>query len=160
MISRRQLSPENALVRLETLCARSEQCSYELMQKLRQWGIGQQDAADIIERLRAGRFVDDSRYAEAFVRDKYRFNRWGRTKIRGALMLKRIGSHVIEEAMAAVDDDEYCDILAEVLRNKARTLDDSRSYEGRQKLLRHAVSRGFEPSLVISLIKNGVPWEE
>ena len=158
MIKRKPLTVENATVRIETLCARSEQCTSEVVQKLRQWGIADADVRRIVSSLCERRFVDDARYAEAFVRDKVLFNRWGRIKIRQALKLKRVADDYIDDAMALVDENEYHRSLLTVLQSKARMMDDSRSYEGRNKLLRFGVSRGFEPAMVIKMIRSGEIW--
>lgn len=158
MIKRKPMTVENATVRIETLCARSEQCTAEVVQKLRQWGVSEADVRDILSSLRERRFVDDARYAEAFVRDKVVFNRWGRVKIRQALRMKRVADDYIDAAMDMIDESEYRDNLLTALQSKARMMDDSRSYEGRGKLLRFGVSRGFETALVIKVIKSGEIW--
>ena len=141
------LTPEKALIRLEELCARAEHCTYELAQKLRTWGIGQEDSEVIIHSLQRRRFVDDSRFAASFVRDRY-----GRVKIRLLLRAKRIDSDTIDEALAEIDDDEYLEILKGVVRSKMRGLDMS-VYEDRAKVYRHALSRGYEAALVSQVIK-------
>ena len=69
----KKVSPEQALVRLEELCVRAERCEAELRRKLMQWAIVPADADSIIASLRARRFLDETRFAAAFVRDKYRF---------------------------------------------------------------------------------------
>ncbi|MBD5214867.1 MAG: RecX family transcriptional regulator [Bacteroidales bacterium] len=156
--TQRQLSPANALIKLEELCARSEQCSYEAYSKLAKWGISSAMADKIVNRLIAKRFIDDGRYAEAFVRDKVVYNRWGFVKIRMALRMKKIDSELIAAAIEAVDEDEYHNSLIETLRAKSRTLGSPLTFEDKQKLLRHAASRGFEPGLIVSFIKQPELW--
>ena len=153
MIQRRPIRPAVALVKLQELCARSEQCSHEILERLRKWGVPDGTAAKILALLKRDRYVDDSRYVEAFVRDKVVFNRWGRTKIRLALVQKRLPADLIADGLAGIDDDEYRQSLVEVLESKARSLGDVSSYESRMKLLRYAVSRGFEAGLAGVLIK-------
>ena len=80
-LQRKQISAENALMRLEDLCARSEHCEYELREKLRQWNVPAGDATGVLATLRKARFYDNRRFAEAFVRDKLIYNRWGKRKI-------------------------------------------------------------------------------
>lgn len=154
MIQRRPIRPSMALVKLQELCARSEQCSHEILERLRKWGVPDGTAAKILALLKRDRYVDDSRFVEAFVRDKVVFNRWGRTKIRLALVQKRLPADLIADGLKAIDDDEYRQALAEVLESKARSLKEITSYESRVKLLRYAVSRGFEVGLASEMIKN------
>ena len=77
----KQISAKDALVRLETLCARSEQSTGEAREKLRRWGILSADAEKIIDSLVDRRFIDNARFARAFARDKIRFSKWGRIKV-------------------------------------------------------------------------------
>lgn len=147
------MTASQALARLESLCARSEQCSNDLMVKLRSWGIGRDDAGKIMESLMSRRFVDDRRFCMAFVRDKLKFSRWGRTKIRAALSLKHADRNHAEEALESIDSDEYLSVLESMIDGKARTLKDADSYEGRTKLFRFAASRGFEPELISMILR-------
>ena len=84
---KKPISPEKAKVRLEELCARSEQCTGDAYKKLQTWGIARSDAETIVKSLVDRRFIDDERFCHAFVRDKMRFARWGRRKIKAALMM-------------------------------------------------------------------------
>lgn len=159
-MKRRQLTPEQALDRLETLCARAEQCTGDLRRKLAGWGIAQGDADVIISRLRKGRWVDDERYARAFCRDKYRFNRWGRAKIKMGLIAKRVAPDVVVAAMEEIDDEVYRANLVALLKSKIRAMgrDEAATYEGRTKLFRCGASRGYEPSLVAQVLRDDELW--
>ncbi len=147
-MQRKPITPENALLRLETLCARGEHCEYELRRKLVIWGISDTDRERIIKSLRTNRFVDDARFARSFVSDKYRFAGHGRYKIRLALMAKRIDRDVIDEALSEIDQEVYEDKLRHILELKLARTADSDTFEGRTKVYRFGVSRGFEPELV------------
>lgn len=152
MKARKPVTADNALIRLEELCARSEHCVSELTQKMRTWGVPSGDAARVMESLIERGFVDERRYAAAFVRDKYRFARWGRRKISMALSVKRIPRDIINDALDEIDEAEYAAALMSVLASKARGIAEGNTYEGRTKLFRHAVSRGFEPQMIINAI--------
>lgn len=158
MTERKTIKPSVALARLQDLCARSEQCSHEVLAKLQTWGIGANVAARILALLRRDRYVDDNRYASAFVRDKVVFNRWGRIKIRLELTRKHLPSDIIDSALDEIDDDEYRTALVEVLAAKARSLPETESFESRNKMLRHAASHGFESALTVSLLKQPELW--
>lgn len=149
----KKVSPEQALVRLEELCVRAERCEAELRRKLMQWAIVPADADSIIASLRARRFLDETRFAAAFVRDKYRFGKWGRRRIVMALRQKNIQSDDIDRALGDIDEEEYRQILAALLRYKAKGMARPLEYDDRNRLFRFAVGRGFEPDLIISEIK-------
>ncbi len=84
------LTPEKALARMQTLCAKSEQCSFDIAQKLKRAGLSGADIKQTIASLTASRFIDDTRYARAFAADKVRFSHWGRRKISFALDRKSV----------------------------------------------------------------------
>lgn len=148
------ISVEKALLRLETQCAASEQCEREALDKMRRWGLSGADAMRVLESLKSRKFIDNERYTRAFVRDKYRFQRWGRRKIAYALSMKGIGRQQIEAAMEGIDEEEYEEILRGLLQARARAMgEESQTYEGRTKLFRMAASRGYEPSLVADLLR-------
>jgi len=151
----KQISVKEALVRLETLCARSEQSTGEAREKLRRWGITSDDADKIIDSLVNRRYIDDARFARAFVRDKIRFSKWGRIKVAQKLREKRVGAEHIAAAFDEFDPDEYMKVLAEVLdgrlrRNPVLIAD----YEGRTALYRFLLTRGFESSLAAAAIRS------
>ena len=98
--------------------------------------------------MRAGGFIDDARFCRAFVEDKWRFNRWGKIKIRMALQQKNLRGPEVEEALEDVDIDEYREVLAALLQEKGRTLRDCSDYERYQKLIRFALGRGFETDII------------
>lgn len=155
---RKKMTAEAAKLRLEALCAQSEQCSMDLRQKLYRWEISASDSEKILKHLTDLRFVDDARFAVAYCRDKCRFNHWGKIKIAYGLRSKHISSQHIQEALNAIDDDEYLQILENVVRVKAKSIKDVDTYEGRTKLFRYVASRGFEIDLISDIIKNRDRW--
>ena len=151
-MQRRPVTTENAIVRLEALCARAEHCSYEMRTRLNGWGITSTEAEKIIDRLIDNRFVDDERFARSFVRDRYRFSGYGRRKIALGLIAKRIPREIIDNAMEEIDDDIYFDNLRRLINRKATGLDLS-AYDDRNKLYRYGLSRGYESALVARAIR-------
>lgn len=152
MIAKR-LTPEDAMARAEALCARAEHCSGEIAQKLYRWGITSSDSERIIDSLIDRRFIDDRRFAAAFVRDKVEYAAWGRRKIALALAAKRLDRDIVAEALEGIDPEVYAARLAKVLDSKRRSLPEPDTTDGRARLFRHAVARGFEPSLVADMLR-------
>lgn len=157
---KKKLSADNALMRLENLCSRSEHCEWELREKLRVWGIGENDAARILESLESARYYDDARFAAAFARDKLVYNRWGRRKIAMGLKAKRIRNDIVDDALESIDSEEYLAILEGFMRAKARTVKEGDTYEGRARLYKAALSRGFESQLISNMMRAGDLWPE
>lgn len=160
VFKRKQISAAAALARLEDLCARSEHCSFELREKLRLWGVAADDAEKILRRLHQARYYDDERFARSYARDKLIYNRWGRRKISLGLYAKRVDAGLIAEALDSLDEEEYRDVLLALLQAKARSVKEGNTYEGRTKVYRAAISRGFESQLVSEIIRSGSLWED
>lgn len=157
---KKTISADNALMRLENLCARSEHCEWELREKLRAWGVAGVDAEKILGSLRKARYYDDERFARAFARDKLLCNRWGKRKIALAMKAKRIDDAVIDEALDEIDTDEYVAVLSGFMHARAKAIKEGDTYEGRARLFRAALSRGFESQLVSRILGEGGMWPE
>ena len=146
---RRTKSPEQALASLMRLCARAEKCESDARRLLRGWGIGEEEASRIVERLIRDRFIDDGRYAAAFVREKLRLSGWGEYKIRTALQRKRIDRALIDAALAEADRPAMGERLRRQLERKARTTKHTTQYELKTKLIRYGLSLGYDYETVV-----------
>lgn len=140
-------------------CALREYCRTDILRKLLEKGLPRPEADCLLDRLEAERYLDEARYAEAFVTDKTALDRWGRIKTRQALMMKGIDPAVIARALDTIDPDAYRATLRDLLREKARTLPATPPYQLRQKLIRYAAGRGFEADEVFGCLE-GVETEE
>lgn len=155
MAMRKQITPESARLRMADLCARSEQCEYDIRQKLLKMGIRAEAAAEIIGYLIDNRFIDNSRYALSFARDKCRFSLWGPYKIRQGLLAKRIPASDISTAIASLEESELYDAILRSAKGKARSLSlhGGEGREGRMKLYRHLLSRGFDSRMSTQAVR-------
>lgn len=151
------LTPPEALHRAAALCSSAEHCTADIREKLARWGVTEADSRTIIDRLVQERFIDEQRYAVAFVKDKFRFSGWGRIKMRYTLQQKRIDGSDIDHALATLDEEQYNDRLLELLQAKSRSIRDDDPEARRAKLFRFATSRGFESALIFNALKQVVP---
>lgn len=148
MQMKKEMTGQQAYAKLTALCARSEHCQQEMLEKMRNWGVSEEEQADVMQRLVNEKYVDDARFTRAFVYDKIRYNKWGRRKVEQALWLKRIDKQIAQEALDQVDDREYVDILKPMLRQKRKSIKARSEYEATMKLIKFALSRGFTMDIV------------
>ena len=148
----KEITPEEAFQKAAACCAASEQCVADIRKKLERWGLDATRRQAVIVRLEEEKFVNEARYARSFVRDKFRYNGWGRIKIAQALRQKGIPAAYIEDAMGEIEDEEYARILQKLLQAKDRGLKAGTDYERNGKLVRFAVSRGFEMPLIMRML--------
>ena len=147
------LSEPEALNRAAAYCTTCERCVSEVSGKLVAWGMNVEQQQRIIDRLICENFIDEARYCRAFVNDKVRFNRWGRNKILYALREKRVDETLIKAAVGPIDNDEYMSARIAVVAAKRRELKGKDDYLSKQKILRYAASRGYEPTLIMDTLK-------
>ncbi len=137
-------TPEEALAALMRLCARAEKCEGDARRLMRRWGLRDEEAAQVLTRLVADRFIDDRRYATLFIREKMQLSGWGIYKIRAALQRKEISREIIDATLTEVDTTRMEDRLREQLHRKLRTTRAQTPYELRNKLFRYGLSLGYE----------------
>ena len=141
-------SENDAYLTLAALCAQAEHCQYEMLEKMRRWELPEEEQARVMQRLISERYVDDERYARAFVKDKVRYNKWGRRKVEQALWQKHIDEDIRQRVLDEVDDEEYLSVLRPLLKQKRKSTKANSDYELNQKLVRFAISRGFTYDII------------
>lgn len=139
-----QLSDEDALKRVASYCSTAEHCRAEVSEKLQRWGIAYKTINQILEKLESEKYIDEERYCKAFINDKFRFSKWGKVKIAQELYMKKIPSDMAWRFLNGVDEDEYLAILKSLLSSKKKSIHAKDDYELNGKLVRFAMSRGFE----------------
>ncbi len=140
----KQLSESEMLHRAAAYCSAGERCIQDMEKKIKAAGLTEEESDRIIARLLEERFIDESRFARYFVNDKLRFNKWGRVKINYEMQRKGIPSGIRSEALAGIDEQEYCSILLSLLKSKKKATRGKNDREIYAKLLRFAFGRGFE----------------
>ena len=126
----------------EAYCATAEHCVWEVHQKLQQWGATTEQIENILAHLQEAGYVDEQRYCHAFVHDKLLYQGWGRMKMRAQLQAKHLPSAKITEALNAINEKEYMQVLERVMAYKKRTI-KSTDPQAREKLIRFCLQRGF-----------------
>lgn len=155
---RRTKTPEQALTALMRLCARAEKSTGDARRLMRGWGVDEGAQEEVLQKLIGQRFIDDVRFAEAFVREKVNLSGWGAYKIRAALARKGIDRAVAERALAEVDPAKSAERLHQQLARKMRSVKAATTYEMKNKLMRYGLSLGFDfeavGDAVAEMIKN------
>lgn len=157
---KRTKSPQQALNALMRMCSRAERCSADALRLMKRWEISSADASQILQRLIKERFIDDARYAEAFVREKINLSGWGAYKITAALRAKGIDRDTIAQALGQMSEVDISARLVELLQRKSRTVKAKNSADLRAKLLRYAAGLGYDFSTAKSCVERVVKDDE
>jgi len=149
----KELSKEKGLAKAQAICAKAEKCKADMRQKLYDWKVNPTHHNNILESLVNDKFIDEERYVGFFVRDKFKLNKWGKVKIEFALRNKQIPSELIQNHLEKIDTTEYHEVCKDLVIKKMKSLKEEDSRKLKEKLLRFAHGRGFEASLVISIVE-------
>lgn len=149
----KELTDGELKYKAEAYCSSAERCPSEVEKKLVQWGGSPESVALIMAHLFKERYLDTLRFCRAYVRDKYRFNQWGRMKISQSLRMKQLSAEEIEEGLAEIDEEEYNEVLSRLLKQKAKSIKAGTVYERNAKLIRFAAGRGFLMDEILRHVK-------
>ena len=137
----------------ERYCVVAERCLSDVRLKLRQWESAPEVTEKILAHLLEEHYVDEQRYSKAFVRDKYRFNKWGRVKITQMLQAKKIAQEDIDAGLDEIDERVYLEGLKELLSVKSRSIAARSAYDRQTKLIRFAMGKGYAMDEIMRCVK-------
>ena len=143
-----------ALTKAEHYCTYQDRSQQEVRDKLYEWGLWTDAVENIITTLISGNYLNEERFAKAYVRGKFRQKAWGRVKIKQGLKLKKVSDPLIKKALLTIDLDDYMETLCNVLTKKAPLIKEKMAYKRNYKLQQYAMSRGFEADLIAEVLKN------
>jgi regulatory protein len=143
-----------ALEKAMAQCSRREYCSDDIRNKLSLWGVDNDDIGKILRILISDNFINESRYATAFVRDKFKYNKWGKVKISAHLRGKKVPQDIISSALDSIDNDLYIKLLRELIEAHRKSVKAKNQYDLKAKLLRYGLSKGFESNLLYDILND------
>ncbi len=133
-------------------CSRAEHCVYDVSEKLRAMDADEACIEDVVQRLVELDFINELRYAQAFVSDKFRFNKWGKVKIAHALRQKKVASDIIQQALEEIDDAAYESTLLQLIATKQKKQKGTTA-QLQAAVVRFALSRGFEYEVIMRVLR-------
>ena len=137
-----------AYAKMAQLCSRSEQCSTDIRKKIIAFELVEEIVEEIIEKLKAEKFINDERYVKAYVSDKFKFNKWGKVKMRHYLRMKGLPEDIIHNGLDEIDEEKYKAVLIKTMKDKAKTVKKKTKFEKMEQVIRFAQTRGFEPEMI------------
>ncbi len=143
---------KTALAKAMNLCSQREICPSEIESKLDSWGISGSDTGKILSLLVKENFINEERYASAFTRDKFKYNKWGKIKIAAHLRAKKISPAAISAGLESIDNDLYINALRTIIESHRRSVKAKNQYDLKAKLIRFGLSKGFESNLLYELL--------
>ena len=131
---------------MEAYCAYQERCDQEVRKKLKSWNMDNEHIDIIISDLISNNFMNEERFAEAFVSGKFRIKKWGRIKIKRELKFRKISNYSINKALSQIDEEEYLNTLKILIEKKE--IKGKSKWDKQAKLKRYLANKGFENDLI------------
>jgi regulatory protein len=147
-VFRKQLSKEQALQKLKHYCGYQERSHGEVRQKLYDLGVWKKDHDEIIATLIEENYLNEERFAMAFVSGKFRMKQWGRVKIKYELKQKQVSEYSIKKALKEIDEDDYMIMLKKLADDKYGALKDEQYLARKKKTMDYLMQKGYEPGLI------------
>lgn len=141
-------TPQEALPKIAAFCAYQERTQKEVAEKLRSYGLDEDEAGEIIIRLGREKLLDEERFAQAFARGKHRLKGWGRRRIRLELKAKGLSEYCIKSGLKELDGDEYYEQLKKLLEQRAAREKEPHPLKRRLKLTAYLTQKGYENDLI------------
>ncbi|MFK7782012.1 regulatory protein RecX [Psychroserpens sp.] len=157
MISQKTYSVDEARKRLERYCAYQERCHKEVNQKLYEMRMIPEAKDEIIVHLLQHNFLNEERFAKAFVRGKFRIKKWGKQRLTLELKRKDINKTIINIALKEINIDDYYNTFNDLAQKKLETIKESNYQKKRKKLADYLLYRGWETQLVYDKIRELIP---
>lgn len=157
MISQKTYTVDEAKKRLERYCAYQERCHKEVQQKLYEMKMIPEARDQIVVHLLQHNFLNEERYARAFVRGKFRIKKWGKQRLHLELKRRDINNTIISLALNEIDADEYTNTFNDLAKKKVDSLTDRNVQKKRKKLADYLFYRGWESQLVYDKIRELIP---
>jgi len=145
---------KKGISKAQFLCSKQEKCISEIIKKLYDWKIPSSLHEDVIKSLLEDKFIDEERFVGFYVKDKFRFNRWGKIKIAYNLRQKNINPSVINLHLSKINEQEYIDTLKDLMSAKLKSVNEIDKYKLKAKIFRHLQSKGFETDIIINIYEN------
>ena len=139
---------EEALVKLQKYCSYQDRCHKEVAQKLKEMQMISQASEQIILNLIEGNFLNEERFAMAYVRGKFRIKKWGKQRLVSELKQRQISKYIINKAINQISEDDYKITFEVLAERKATSLLGKSKLKKKKKLADYLLYRGWESHLV------------
>ncbi|MEP5339147.1 MAG: regulatory protein RecX [Algibacter sp.] len=148
MQSKKTYTVQEATKKLEHYCAYQERCHQEVRDKLKGMFMIPEAIDVIVVHLIAHNFLNEERFAKAYVRGKFRIKAWGRRRLTFELKKKDVSKVNINQALTEISNEEYTEFFNDLAEKRVNLIKESNVYKKRKKFIDYFLYRGWESHLV------------
>ncbi len=150
---RKKLTPKEARLKAADYCAYQERSQNEVRQKLYEYGLHRDEVEEVISDLVIEGFINEERFAIAYVGGKFRIKKWGRIKILQGLKQHNISQYCIDKGLEEIDEEDYLNTIQSLIDKKVDSLNITDNYIARRKVVNYLTQKGYEPHLVWDMLQ-------
>ncbi len=143
---------KQGILKAQAYCAYQERCQQEVRNKLHEWGLYGDEAEEVIAALISENFLNEERFALAYVSGKFRLKKWGRVKLKSELKAREISDYCINKALSQINPNDYQKTIIELIEKKKKDIKDKLPHMRKHKMLKYIVSKGFEPDIIQNIL--------
>lgn len=159
MQNRKSYTVEEALSRMQAYCAYQERCHKEVRQKLREMNMIPMAQDHIMAKLIEENFLNETRFAKAFARGKFRFKYWGKYRIERELKARDINAYNIKEAFKEISNSDYNTHFHKIADKRLKQLEsETNLMKKKQKFISYLQYRGWESHLIFEKWNDEHPY--
>ena len=141
------------LQKFQHLCSKKEYCCSELLEKLDKTMLTKLEKQKLIDSLKKDGYVNEERYIQAFVHDKLKLNKWGKQKIRYALLSKKLDEKLVDKILNEVmSEQEYIHLFLPIARTKWTSIKADNEFSKKNKLIQYLRQKGLEYSIIEKIL--------
>ena len=152
--SQKKLTQFLSLEKIKSWCAYQERAQQETRNKLWEFGLTAEEIEQIITQLIQENYLNEERFAMAFAGGKFRIKKWGKIKIKQELKLRKVSDYCIRKALGQINGNDYFATLEKIIEKKSKETKEPNKIKKQYKLIKYAMSRGYEQDLIMDAIKN------
>ena len=139
---------DEAQKKLEHYCAYQERCHKEVRNKLREMRMIPEAIDNIMVHLIQHNYLNEERFAKAYVRGKFRIKKWGKNRLVRELKFREISKYSIDTALKEIDLDDYYQTLDELVIKRIDQVNEKNIYKKKKKVADYLLYRGWESHLI------------
>ena len=151
-----------ALIKCGSLLGDMDCSASALKSKLIRAGFPDETAEEAVREMENAGYVDDRRYADNYIR--YHLKEHGVARIRMELLRKGVASSLIEETLAALEEDGS---VRDQEREQILRLMEKRHYDPQtadrdesRKMAAYLMRRGYSSEMIRSMMRGGDPYSD
>ena len=131
-----------------SVLSRGSKSEKELKLKLSDKGYDDESINTEIEKLKANKYINDDDYCKKFINDKINISKYGKRRIKEALINKGIDMELIEKNISYVSQDDEIKIAYALAEKKLKSLTDAEPIKKKMKISSFLLNKGFDYEIV------------